>query len=420
MMILKWMLMGISLIGLAKTDTTINLDGTQLDITRKVVDGVSVLNIEGSGMYQFTHQFGDESRKYSFNSVTTSGDDFLIEGYTIHHDTRTYDPFFVVIAKDGTLVLNELFESPLQQDLMGAYPLVDGYLLHLRTSEDNGYEDFEFTHDELHILGDSHTQETFREKITEIKKIDQGYHVFLNFEDIPSVYVRNNQTLYLDNRYDGIKTDQTYTDQVTLHFAGEALLNGETVIGPVTVVQPGKYTWTMADQLIHFTLDPKVTGILPGAIKASDVRIEYTYGQGTLNGDYYAPGEKIVGPGEYIFGIYEDNYAYEIPFKITARIEGVEHLKTYDEPVVIHYHGEGYLNNEFLESGSEVSENGTYTFKVFGDNGYLELVTFKIESEPTLSPGDWIERSLLGGSFCLAGWFFIREFRRTRKRSTTP
>ena len=124
--------------------------------------------------------------------------------------------------------------------------------------------------------------------------------------------------------------------------------------------------------------------------------------------------------GSVVFGIYKDNYAYEIPFKITARIDGVEHLKTYNESVVITYQGEGYLNNEFLESGSEVSENGTHTLKVFGEGGYLELVTFKIETEPTLSTGDWIERSLLGGSFCLAGWFFIREFRRFRKRSTTP
>ncbi len=420
MMILKWMLMGISLIGLAKTDVTVNLDGTQLDITRKMVDGVSVLNVEGTGMYQFTHQFGDETRKYSLNSVETSGDDFLIEGYTIHHETRTYDPFFVVIHKDGTLILNELFESPLQQDLMGTYPLVDGYLLHLRTSEENGQGDFTFTHDELHVLGNTHTKEIFSKKITDIQSIDQGYHAFLDFEDVPSIYVRNNQTLYTGNRYDGITTNQTYTDQVTLHFAGEALLNDETVIGPVTVVQPGKYTWKFADHFVNFILDPQVTGILPGAIKAGDVRIEYTYGQGTLNGELYAPGEIIEGPGEYIFGIYEDNYAYEIPFKITARIDGVEHLKTYDEPVVITYQGEGYLDNEFIESGSEVSENGTHTLKVFGEGGYLELVTFKIETEPTLSTGDWIERSLLGGSFCLAGWFFIREFRRFRKRSTTP
>lgn len=420
MIFLKWIMVGVSLFGLAKTDTTITLDGTQLDITRTQVGGVSVLHVEGSGMYQFTHQFGDEARTYSLNSVQTSGDDFLIEGYTLHHATRTYDPFFVVISKDGTLVLNELFESPLQQDLKGAYPLVDGYLLHLRTSQDNGAGDFEFAHDDLHILGTSRTQERFTEKITQIEAIDQGYHIFLDFKEIPEVYVRNNQTLFRGNAYEGIQTGKTYTDQVTLHFAGEAELNGEVIEGPQTVVQPGKYLWKFKDHVVNFTLDPRVSGIVSNAIKASDVRIDYTYGQGTLNGEYYAPGERVTGPGEYIFGIYEDNYAFEIPFKISARIEGVEHLKTYDEPVTITFQGEGYLNNEVFESGSEVGENGTHTLKVFGDNGYLETAQFKMESEPSLTRDDWIERSLLGSSACLAGWFFIREFRRKRKQSPQP
>jgi len=418
MLILKWILLAASVVGLAKTDTTITLEGTQLDITRQTIDGVNVLHIEGSGMYQFTHTFGDENVKYSFNQVTTSGQDFLIEGYIIQN--YQYDPFFIVINHEGELILHERFNDDLDQDILGAYPLNDGYLLHIGSSISNGQGDLEFYNDELHILGSEKSHQTFDEKITNIEAIEDGYRVYFDFNDVAEVYVRNTQTMYLGSKYEGIQTGETYTDEVTIHFAGEATLNGELIEGPYTLVHPGKYTFKFHEHLVNFSLDPKVTGIQMNAIKASDVRIDYTYGQGRLNGELYAPGEIIEGPGEYIFGIYEDNYAYEIPFKINARIDGVMHLQTYNEPITITYQGEGYLNNEYFESGSTVDEDGTYTLKVFGDHGYLEMVQFKIEMEDTLSKEDWIERSLLGGSFVLAGWFFIREFRRMRKRSATP
>ena len=418
MLILKWILLTASVLGLANTDATITLEGTQLDITRQTIDGVNVLHIEGSGMYHFTHTFGDETVKYSFNQVTTSEDDFLIEGYTL--ENRQYDPFFIVINHKGELILHERIEDDLEQDILGAYPLKDGYLLHIGSSMPNGQGDLEFFNDELHILGTETSRQSFEDKITKIESIDDGYLVYFDFNDVAQVYVRTNQQIYLGSKYEGIQTGETYTDEVTMHFAGEATLNGEIIKGPYTLVHPGKYTFKFHEHLVNFSLDPKVTGIQVNAIKASDVRIDYTYGQGRLNGELYAPGERIEGPGEYIFGIYDDNYAYEIPFKINARIDGVTHLQTYDEPITITYQGEGYLNNEYFKSGNTVDEDGTYTLKVFGENGYLEMVQFKIEMEDTLSREDWIERSLLGGSFVLAGWFFVREFRRTRKRSATP
>jgi len=119
MLILKWILLAASVVGLAKTDTTITLEGTQLDITRQTIDGVNVLHIEGSGMYQFTHTFGDENVKYSFNQVTTSGQDFLIEGYIIQN--YQYDPFFIVIITKGnsfcmsvsTMIWIKIFSGPI-------------------------------------------------------------------------------------------------------------------------------------------------------------------------------------------------------------------------------------------------------------------------------------------------------------------
>ena len=420
MTFLKVIGVAVALIGMARTDATLTIDGTQLDITRETVDGVSVLHMEGTGMYQFTHQLGDDTRKYSLNHAWVHGDDFLIEGYTLHHATRTYDPFFVVIHKDGTLTVNALLESPLQQDLIGAYPLTDGYLLHMRESIENGHGDFQFAHDTLHILGEDESPLEFTEKITDIEAVDSGYLVYFEFQDTADILVRHSQEILQDGAFAGIASGATYTDQVTIHFAGEANLNGQLIKGPKTLVTPGKYTWTHGESVVNFTLDPAVSGIEANAIKSSDVRIDYTYGQGMLNGEYYAPGEVIEGPGDYVFGIYDANYAFEIPFKINARVDGVEHLKTYDGPVTITYQGEGYLNNEFLDSGSEVSDPGAHTLKVFGANGYLETIQFKIESADSMAMTDWLELSLMGGSIVLASWFVIREVWRFKKRSSTP
>lgn len=419
MIILKWLTVAIALMGAARTDVSITLDGTQLDVTKSHEDGIWLLQVEGSGMYSFSYTFGNEELTYSLNDVKTYEDDFILEGYTLNQTTRDYHPFLIVIHKDGTLQLEEVFVDALQQDIVGAYPLNDGYLVHLRTMEENGQGDFQFDHDILRILGSQPAHFTYDEKITRIESIDTGYQVYFDFAEVPEVYVRNTQTVYQGNRVDGLKNNATLTDQVTLHFAGTGTLNDEPITGPYTVFLPGKYHFILQDTSIFFTLNPAITGIESGAIKESTVRIDYAYGQGLLNGDYYAPGEPIEAPGDYIFGIYEDNYAYEIPFQVTARISGVEHLKTYSEPVTIAYHGEGYLNNAFFESGQTIEESGTYVFKVFGANGYLETVQFKIETTPQRAVSDWIEMGLLSSSIGFLSWFVIREVSRFRKRKKT-
>jgi len=393
--------------------TMISLDGTTLEITKQG----HVLTIDGSGRHTFEISLGDETFDYSMNQVSTETGSFLIQGYILNTKERTYDPFLLDLEKDGTMHVFHIFKDELNQDIKGAYPLNNGFLVHLESVIDNHQGDFNpYKHHLGILINDTFEVIKTNDRITNIKEDFTGYFVYFNYENTPRYMFGFNGELINEEQILGIEIHGQYEGKVELQFLGEATLNKMSITSPFTVTTPGKYTFIKSGKVIPFTLNPIVSGVIANTIYSDPVSIEYTSGQAYLNDRHYAPGEEIFNPGHYLFGIYGDNYIFEIPFTITADIQGISPMKTYFEPVEIHFEGDAYLNNEYIRSGTIIDEPGNYTLKVFGVNKYLETISFKIESDENTDSTIWIERGLLGGSFLIGVSLLGRKILKKRKK----
>lgn len=393
--------------------TMISLDGTTLNITKQG----NVLMIEGSGRHEFTLDLGDDIFDYSLNKVSTDTGRFLIEGYILNWKERSYDPFLLDLSKEGHTVSFHIFEDDLDQDIVGAYPLKDGYLVHLESTQDNGQGSLIPYRHHLGILNEGN-YETIKtnDRVTDIKEDYLGYFVYFNYEEIPRYMFSFDGSLINEDDILGIDVHGVYEGEVNLQFLGSATLNDVDIKSPFKVSIPGKYTFIKSGKVIPFTLNPIVSGVVSNTMYSEAISIDYSSGQAYLNDHYYAPGELIEEPGHYIFGLYNDNYIYEIPFTITASIGGVIPMHTYTEPVTLDFEGDAYLNNQYIASGTMVSEPGHYTLKVFGLNDYLETISFKIEDEAENEDKVWVERGLLGGSLVLGVGVIIKTILNKRKK----
>lgn len=393
--------------------TMVSIDGTTLNITKNG----HILTLEGKGRHDFSLELGDDVLDYSLNNVSTETGSFLIEGYILNTNERSYDPFLLDLSKEGETLLFHIFEDPLDQDIDGAYPLEKGYLVHLASTQSNGQgSEIPYKH-HLGILIDGvYEVIKINDRITDIKENSLGYFVYFNYEDEPQIMFSFEGTLINEDDILGIDIHGVYEGDVTLQFLGDATLNGTLIQSPFKITIPGKYTFIKSGKVIPFTLHPSVTGVVANTLYSDSVSIDYSSGQAYLNNQYYAPNEIIREPGHYIFGFYNENYIYEIPFTITASVEGVLPMQTYHEPVTLVFEGDAYLNNQYIASNTTIHEPGHYTLKVFGVNDYLETISFKIENQSEKDDQVWIERGLLGGSFILGLGVVIKKLISKRKK----
>lgn len=415
-MFLKWFYVLLSTTLLLSSAQRESIDGTHLSVQKERRDGYFALVVRGTGMYTFVHEFGSTEANYHLNTLQVINQQFVIEGYYLEHETRTYHAYFLVISKEGEILIHHDFYDPLaHHDISGLYPLKEGYLVHL-TQMDESTEWFE--KDFLILIHDSETETTvFEREIMNIESTSEGYHVTFKYETKPEIFITIDGDFLTGSDLMGVSNKETYSDQVTLLFAGEATLNHMSIVAPYTVYSPGHYTLIHEKVYTRFTLNPKVSGVEAHTIYTRPIQIEYDLGQALLNQEPYASNEWIEKPGRYVFGMYKDDYIFEIPFTLTANVRGIKHLESYDSSVNIQFLGEGYLNNQFIHSGHEVSEPGRYTLKVFGVNQYLETHTFEIKDlETTALNMEWVELGLLGGSIILGAGlsldFVIRKLKK--------
>jgi hypothetical protein len=385
---------------------TESLDGTHVVVQKERREGYFALVVRGSGMFTFVHEFGSADENYHINSLQVIGGDFVIDGTFLDQTTRIYHPYYLVLSPQGEIKTHHRFIDPNQQDLSGIYPLNDGYLIHL-TQMDASTEVFE---KDILIIQDSNQdkEDTFLREILTIETTEQGYHVYFKYEDTSEIFITLDGVFISGNDFIGVENNASVEGEVLLLFAGEAQLNHTAIQAPYPVEIPGHYTVVLNQQYTRFTVNPIVHGIQAKTVYTKPVRIQYEFGQAYLNEEPYASNQTIEKPGNYVLGFYEDAYIYEIPFTLTANVQGIRHLERYQEPVYVEFLGEGYLNNQFISSGYEITEPGRYTLKVFGASGYLETHLFEIEADPTTGMDIvWVERGLLGGSAVLGGGLLV-------------
>lgn len=412
----KWLYVLLSSLFFLASPHLESLDGTHLSVQKERREGYFAMVIRGTGMYTFVHEFGSKDENYSIRTLQIINDNFVLDGTVLDQTTRTYHPYFMVITNEGEILIHEIFTSPSQQDLSGVYPLLEGYLIHI-TQMDESTEIFE--QDYLYIFDETLiTKESFSDEILDIIATDQGYHVRFKYENSPRIFITLEREFLSGNELKGVLNKESYTGEITLLFAGEATLNQLTIQAPYEVSSPGHYTFILNQTYTRFTLHPFVSGVEAGRIYTQPVQIEYEYGQAFINNEPYASREVIDQPGHYVFGFYQGDYIYEIPFTLTANVRGIKHLESYDSAVNVSFLGEGYINNQYFHSGASLSDPGRYTLKVFGSNGYLETHTFEIiDLNEKAFQMEWVELGLLGGSAVLgAGLIIDSAVRRFKKK----
>jgi hypothetical protein len=377
-----------------------SLDGTHVVVRKERRDGYFALVVRGSGMFTFVHEFGSVDENYHINSLQVIGGDFVIDGTFLDQTSRIYHPYYLVLSPQGDIKTHHRFIDPSQQDLSGIYPLKDGYLIHL-TQMDSSTEIFE---KDILMVQQIHQEkeDSFFKEILNIKATEEGYHVYFKYDELSALFITMDGTFITGNDLIGVKNNESVEGNVILLFAGEAQLNRTSIKAPYQVEIPGHYTVVLNQQYTRFTVNPIVRGIQAKTVYTKPVQIQYEFGQAYLNDEPYASNQTIEKPGNYVFGFYDDTYIYEIPFTLTANVQGIRHLERYQEPVYVEFLGEGYLNNQFIQSGLKITEPGRYTLKVFGASGYLETHLFEIEDDLTTGVDIiWVERGLLGGSAVL-------------------
>lgn len=379
---------------------TESLEGTHVVVQKERREGYFALVVRGTGMFNFVHEFGSASENYQINSLQVLGDDFVIDGYFLDQTTRIYHAYYLVISPEGEIKTHQRFIDPNHQDISGIYPLNEGYLIHL-TQMSTSTELFE--KDVLIIQQNTEDkEEPFFREILKIEPTEQGYHVYFKYENSSEIFISMEGTFITGNDLLGIDNKDVVDGEVLLLFAGEAQLNHITIKAPYKIEIPGHYTLVLNRQYTRFTLNPVVSGVQAKTVYIKPVQIQYEFGQAYLNEEPYASSQTIEKPGNYVFGFYDEAYTYEIPFTLTANVQGVRHLERYQDSVYIEFLGEGYLNNQFIQSGFEITDPGRYTLKVFGASGYLETHLFEIEEDASKGIDIvWVERGLLGGSAVL-------------------
>lgn len=416
-MILKLLYVLLSSTFLFSSGVQESIDGTHLSVQKERREGYFALVIRGTGMYTFVHEFGSTEENYHVNSLQVINQEFVIDGYYLEQTTRTYHAYFLVISKEGEILIHHDFNDSASQDISGIYPLHEGYLIHL-TQMDSSAQWFE--KDFLIVFkGPNIIDHELEREIMDIEVTDAGYHVRFKYDSHSLIFITKEGLFLTGPDLIGVSNKESYTDSVQLLFAGEATLNRMTIKAPYEVYSPGNYTLIHEKVYTRFTIHPSVSGVEAHTLYTQPVRIEYDLGQAYLNHEPYASNESIEKPGNYVFGMYKDDYIFEIPFTLTANVRGIKHLESYDHPVSIQFLGEGYLNNQFIQSGHSISEPGRYTLKVFGVNQYLETHTFEIKDEPSTTFNiEWVEIGLLGGSIILGVGlsldFIIRKVKKKR------
>ena len=187
---------------------------------------------------------------------------------------------------------------------------------------------------------------------TIIKKITSNEHYILfnyDYDDLYDGAIRDDLTILLPNDVLDIANQEMFINEVNIEFLNSALLYNNA-----------EY---------NFILKPLVLGVENNKSYNESVSPSISSGNVVLNNDIFISGTEISKPGNYeltINGI--NNYSEIYNFTIVSNMTGITNNHTYLEPVTVSFSGEGYLNNQFIDSPAEVSETGEYILKIKGEN----------------------------------------------------
>lgn len=380
-------------------------------ITLDVFTSKRILIIEGRGQAVFSHALGDERYQYIPKAVVPTLEGFVIVGERLsRQEEQHYDIFIFRLNLQGDVLEESVFEATRNDAIKHVF--VDEYTTMIHTHAQyipSGEQDLIRYADKVYWIAYGDILETyeFTEEFTHAKQFGQAVALYLGHPQIPEVLILDQHHVLRQGQLRGVEARGEYHGEVTLQFVGSLWLNGRLFHTPVTLTEPGLYDIVFEGATFHFTLHPTIEGVTPSGLYKESLRIYYSAGQALLNEDLYYSGALIGTPGHHRLVFTAPNYHFEIPFTLTANVQGILDRQVYTTSKTITFQGEGYLNNTFITSPHEIKESGQYMLRVYGLGGYEETHNFTLQLEPQSTIDYWqIGEILLLSTSILCGLFF--------------
>ncbi|WP_166542073.1 S-layer homology domain-containing protein [Paenibacillus lutrae] len=190
----------------------------------------------------------------------------------------------------------------------------------------------------------------------------------------------------------GVTNGKSYKEQLTVSFnEGTATLNGAAYISGTEIDKDGVYTLVVRDAAgnaatINFEIDnvgPAVTGVTDGGVYKS-VTPGFNEGTAKLNGTAYVSGTEIDQDGTYTLVVTDAaGNATTVKFEIDnvgPAVTGVTKGGVYKSVTPVFTEGTATLNGAAYISGTEITQDGTYTLVVTDAAGNAATVKFEIDN----------------------------------------
>ena len=376
---------------------THSFDNYDIVIEDYYLDGNRGFSLEKTGTDPFYTIIHDSNESYLINGVIETDELFILYGsnHVTGNDTY-YDSVFFIVDRLGNLVTYITTDFGDLEEITGAYVINDILIFHTIKSTDNEIE-FVFENNYFSAYNLSYNLVDTIEIGSIIMEITSNDNYILFNYDYDDVYdgaIRDDLSILLPSDIVEIAEQEIFFGDVMIEFLNQASLNNEIVENGVYIDYPGNYQLQHSNAEYNFIVKPYVLGIENNKSYNESVTPTISSGNVMLNNDVYISGTEISAPGNYeltINGI--NNYLETYDFTIVSNMTGITNNHTYLDPVTISFTGEGYLNNQFIDSPVDVYETGEYILKIKGENNYLETYYFQIDEEiKTLSIVDFIQR----------------------------
>lgn len=192
----------------------------------------------------------------------------------------------------------------------------------------------------------------------------------------------------IDTIVEGVIDEAEYEASVTPHFTkGTATLNGQEYVSGTTITIPGYSTLIIEGEgnykvEYNFTIVETIEGVENAEVYVGNVTPIISGGILSLNGNEYISSTTIDVPGNYTLEINGvGSYYKKILFIVKPEKINVINGETYFYSLIPAVSkGTLTLNDMPYTSGEILNESGSYTLKVVGEGGYLEIINFNMQS----------------------------------------
>jgi hypothetical protein len=372
------------------------VNNNEIIITSIKEEGITGFTIEKAGVNPFFSTIIHDSEHYFITGVKQINDYFVVYGYGFTNNSDTeYDSLFFVFDSAGNTIFKDLRDYGSMETIKNIFYIDDVFIVYTESVNDIN-QTYEFNSNYFVSYDHSFNYLDSIEISPKIYKLDSNdMYILIGYDNAEyDLAIRSDLSLIKKTDLLTLTEGQIFIESVTIEFINGAIINNDFVENGVTIIYPGDYTLNYNNRIYNFTVVPVITGVIDNEIYTESIMPTISGGNVVLNNDIYVSNTEISNPGNYDFTVNgANNYVESLSFTITSNLDGIINNNSYLDPVTLDFNGDGYLNNQFIESPHEVIETGDYILKIRGENNYMETYYFSIEEdEVSTSFVDFIQR----------------------------